>query len=978
MRSCSIFLRWVCILLLLINVVYGQEPVHRLLTNANGLPSNTVYNCLQDSKGFVWIGHDKGMSRYDGKQFVHYTANAKQGRSLSNIIELNGVIWCQDFSGNYYYVSADTLLSDATIVPPSFFSPAVGIGKSSLAVVDAACFRLFNTVTRKQTKLPLQKGFCSFGIAVEGASGYMYLNDALFKINESGYTKVQAVSNINKSFFHFKKFGNKLLLFTKDSYPYVYQINGNQIVPILNVLPKDIFIQDVSLVNNELWICTSSGAYCFDANLQPKYSGKVFFGRNSITHVMMDAEGTYWFCTINKGLLLVDNIYSIILPFGDEVFTTIANAKNQLILGTNTHKIVAFKNGAFKPLLQLPNNHEVVDVLVNDEQNLLVTSSSVVNVYKNGKQISSISLAGKKSVLLNPSTIVTAFSSGVQLIATNANQPVQCPPWLQNTPYAKYQNGNWYIVSDVRCRYLALREEDSTLFVATAKGLYFFSPRGYGKVQYNGKPIFASQVLTHKKNVYVGTYNDGLYMIKDTTVAAHYSFVNNQISNAIYKLKQNGDYLWMIGDEQLVKMHLGTKKITYVSSASGIPKAEIKDIAFQNNQLFVATSMGLVVLPEQDEQLNPVPPRIYINKAAANGVNIPWVNNATLPANVNSLQFAFSVVSFKGDEKQLVQYRINTSNWVTIEPGARTLDLPKLAPGAYNIELRAFNEAGVVSQENVCVQFTISAPFYQSIWFYVVVLLIITSLVYGYFKWQLRLVKASNKLLSEKISLENALHKSVLASIKSQMNPHFIFNALNTIQAYIYTSDKKNASTYLSKFSALTRMILDMSNKEVVSLSEEIKSLQLYLELEQLRFEDKLSYTVNIQESLSQESMYLPSMLIQPYVENAIKHGLLHSKNKWQLHIAFSSTPSGVLVCIDDNGIGRKKSMQLNKLRPDKHISFAAKANATRLELLNRGLKEAISLDIIDKYDDAGNAIGTKVLIHIPTTHKKNFTPDAS
>ena len=231
-------------------------------------------------------------------------------------------------------------------------------------------------------------------------------------------------------------------------------------------------------------------------------------------------------------------------------------------------------------------------------------------------------------------------------------------------------------------------------------------------------------------------------------------------------------------------------------------------------------------------------------------------------------------------------------------------------------------------------------------------------------------MQQKNELLSQKMKLEQELQQSMLASIKSQMNPHFLFNALNTIQSYIYTNDKENASQYLGKFSTLTRMILDMSNKDIVTIAEEIKALQLYLELEQLRFEDKLKYTFNVDNNISTETTFIPSMLIQPYVENAIKHGLLHKKNDWFLSLHFTKANEGITIIIDDNGIGRKRSEELNKHKAKHHQSFATNANRKRLEILNRGLMQHIALEVIDKKDSYGNSLGTSVKLFIPFLKK--------
>jgi len=204
------------------------------------------------------------------------------------------------------------------------------------------------------------------------------------------------------------------------------------------------------------------------------------------------------------------------------------------------------------------------------------------------------------------------------------------------------------------------------------------------------------------------------------------------------------------------------------------------------------------------------------------------------------------------------------------------------------------------------------------------------------------------------------------------MNPHFFFNALNTIQSYIYTNDKLQAANYLNQFSELTRMVLDMSNRDLITLSEELRALQLYLDLEALRFEDKLHYKLEVEPNLQTDVHWLPPMLIQPYVENAIKHGLLHSKNRWELLVKFSLGAEGLIIVIDDNGVGRKKSEQLNAHRYRQHESFAMSANAKRLEILNKGLTNVISIQIIDKYDALGMAAGTTVELHVPSPQRQN------
>jgi len=200
------------------------------------------------------------------------------------------------------------------------------------------------------------------------------------------------------------------------------------------------------------------------------------------------------------------------------------------------------------------------------------------------------------------------------------------------------------------------------------------------------------------------------------------------------------------------------------------------------------------------------------------------------------------------------------------------------------------------------------------------------------------------------------------------MNPHFIFNALNSIQELYTIGDKKMANEQMGNFAQLTRKILDVSGKQKIELAEEIEILTKYLELECMRFENDFSYKIHLSDNLDEDYTTLPPMLIQPYVENSIKHGLLHKKGSKQLDIYFElDEDANVLKCsVDDNGIGRQASASLHKNRSASHVSFSTSATEKRLRLLNQGKKEMIAVQFEDKEDESGNTSGTRVIIQIP------------
>lgn len=258
--------------------------------------------------------------------------------------------------------------------------------------------------------------------------------------------------------------------------------------------------------------------------------------------------------------------------------------------------------------------------------------------------------------------------------------------------------------------------------------------------------------------------------------------------------------------------------------------------------------------------------------------------------------------------------------------------------------------------------------------FFLMAFLIVYRYRIGQLQLESQLLKERNEYHLNEVKQRNSLSQATLTALISQMNPHFIFNALNTIQGYIYTNDKKSANHYLGKFSELTRKILDDSNKEMISLEEEIELFSLYIDLEKARFGDTLKINIQIDPNLDRENIFFPPMLVQPHVENAIKHGLLHTigEKKLDISIGYADNEANLKIVIDDNGIGRSMSMAINKQKSD-HQSFATTASQRRISLINNALGKKIDLNIIDKTDNENNPTGTMVIITIPIMHEQTY-----
>jgi LytS/YehU family sensor histidine kinase len=259
-----------------------------------------------------------------------------------------------------------------------------------------------------------------------------------------------------------------------------------------------------------------------------------------------------------------------------------------------------------------------------------------------------------------------------------------------------------------------------------------------------------------------------------------------------------------------------------------------------------------------------------------------------------------------------------------------------------------------------------------------VIVLRIFSLKRKQEKQQLQHALEVQRLESEKTraELQHQASELEMQALRAQMNPHFIFNCLNAINHFILNHEAETASDYLTKFSRLIRMVLSLSQKTEVSLQEELDCLSLYIQLEQLRFQQHFQYTILGADAIDTESIYIPTMLLQPFVENAIWHGLMHKQGAGELTIEVALHDSALCCTITDNGIGRSEAAALKSKSAAHKKSMGMQITANRLQLLNDVTDNNLALKVIDLKKANGDSAGTKVVITIPVNVFQNPIPD--
>jgi len=327
-----------------------------------------------------------------------------------------------------------------------------------------------------------------------------------------------------------------------------------------------------------------------------------------------------------------------------------------------------------------------------------------------------------------------------------------------------------------------------------------------------------------------------------------------------------------------------------------------------------------------------------------------------LPHYLNYLEIDYGWNAPFWQEKVNYRYRLigQTEQW-TEAGNLRKALMANLSPGSYRFEVQG-RYPWQEWQRTSSYSFVIATPFWRTWWFWSLLGLSLGTLLYMWLRDRWKRREARLLLEQELIDMERK-------ALRLQMNPHFIFNALDSISSFIFKNDQKQAVRYLNNFAKLMRYTLESSMEPVHPVENEVSILKNYLELEKLRFSGQFDYEIVVDEEISYD-VGLPPMLLQPHVENAVLHGLKPKQDKGFLKIVFSLEEE-VLVCeIDDNGIGRAAAKQMGGHKP--HRSMASRINEDRIELLRRSENAAFSLEIIDKTNEDGNALGTRVIIRLP------------
>jgi ligand-binding sensor domain-containing protein len=517
-------------------------------------------------------------------------------------------------------------------------------------------------------------------------------------------------------------------------------------------------------------------------------------------------------------------------------------------------------------------------------------------------------------------------------------------PALRGGPKTADANDNiWIVRQDTLIKYDATTQEFSfTVIMKDGK-----SVRSITSIASDGGDLLYMSVAGAFGIYSISSHNIDLFT-KQTGIIS--TAINDIVSD-------NNGNAWMATEGGLIFYNKQKKKFSSFTMADGLPDDNITGINFSDAEkkiLFLGFAKTYCLVKPQYFFTSKTVPKNIITRVEVDGSPLSLAEKQTLSYTQNSISFTYTGINYNQGQQNNYACMLEGFDQDWKYPGIeRKVNYINLPPGDYTFKVKSANHQGEWNEQPAIFLFEIRPPFWQRWWFRILIACLIISAIY-YF------IKRREAALQKENTIKLQMSELRMQALRSQMNPHFIFNSLNSIQSYILSNNTLDAAGYLSKFAKLMRRILDQSKHNFLPLGEVLETLKLYVEIEAFRFNNEFSYTFSLEENDELMETKIPPMLLQPFVENAILHGLMPKKGDKKLLINCSIRNNTCEIIIDDNGIGRTQHQPKAG-----HTSQGEKLTMGMLESFQQLQHTKASLEIIDKKENDIPA-GTRVILLLP------------
>ncbi len=934
----------------------------RHYTTSDGLPSTQVQGLMEDSRGYIWTITDRGAAVFNGYDFKMYTM--KDGMPTNSVLLINedqkGRIWFMCNNGAYCFLDGDSirpyggnerisaLLKDK-LAGPFFFDDADTMWVTTFTGIQLfKCYgdsvSEFLPAVQNESMAPtyylrrVGEKLVTLQIGDVTAENKLVTTDKIsYLLSVAGDCKLACSVQVEE---------NKWAVAGPGGYV-VFNDEGD-VQAHFNASPYIFSSLDHDRSGN-LWLANSNGAYRLHDYSKDPNEADVFFEGHFITAIIQDRSGNYWFGDRDNGVYFVPSIDMQLYRASDEgkqnKIVSIKKCGNGIYYSDAAGGVFNLGEDVAQSVMHISAPAAVSLDFVQTKSGDFVVGSNpfLYSVKDNEGKLLNAECVVRRSLSLRNGNCVYALSDGLGF-SNEKNVWSRIPK----------------SVFKERCNALA-EEVNGVLWVGTNNGLFQFKDSISTPVDVvNSLKARVVDIDFWNGYIVLATRNVGLIFYKGGKII-QFKEVDGLLSDITDCVVVTGDNELWIGQagglQRINILDIEQRKVSFfkVSDEKGLPSNEINDLFFDNGKLYAATNNGLIAFRPDAKSLNASVSLISITGLHAGNEHIEISASIHLQHNQNNIQFEFLALNFRTGDKTVYRFRLLGlhEEWqTTTNPG---VDYWSLKPANYTFEVCSRNEDSEWS-DPASVSFTVHPHFTQTIWFKV--LAIVFTLAVIVFSFAIFYRNKKRKFENEAKMLE--LRQQAL---NANMNPHFIFNALNSIQHFINTNRSLEANEYLADFSKLIRMNLETNRHSMVSLEDELERLELYLKLEKLRFGDRMTHHIDIGENTSIFNLEIPPMLIQPYVENALLHGILPSNESGVIIIRVRKNVHSYNVEIEDNGIGIDKSLS-GKI--SRHESLALRMNEERLKILRQQHRGDFSVKITDRSNMQSNLHGTLVYIELP------------
>ena len=963
-------------------------------TTKDGLTNNTVYCIKKDSRGFLWIGTKEGLNRYDGLEFKKYFTEKDITHSLSsnNIFDIveyrygqlligtsNGISVLNTITGEFENekIKFPPLRYGSNVIINSFFKDKKGQiwvnEDGELDILDSNLHYIERFTDLPWTKV-LKGIFLRFETWRMDSAGRIWLPGNQLYIIDFAAKQVWNYNNNphNLPYFRYKSF--RSIWLDEDNKTVWYAPWGLGLFkydPTTNKSQQQLFnireagearsINDIFKNNSGKLICVSGlGLYEVDP-VSMKYSliNETSLG---ITLYHDRNNNMYWMGTFS-GLFQYTELPSVkeieISNDGkhpSNCYDIINTLNNNLYAVFNNNLVEMQKNRVDYKLYNLPVAKRIFTFsMCEDKKGViwLATSDGVIQFNTIAKTFSRPAILPESSKHAHFNNVFCDSEGTVWMTTISAINNVyiykfnqlHCEFEIINDSIIQLNNVNTGVTNSI-----------SSITEDYKHNIWMTTSRGNGLLRFNRQlnvwDVFPKEHSINKlvlRRPYVSIiamnrylwltdfYGNGLVRYDpEKDEVKQFTRNNGLLSDFISNVNaDNKENLWILSEKGITKFNTNT----YKTKSNNLSNIEIS--AYETN-VSVYDSVSTSIVYGYKNSLAFIQINKILNTPA---LPIPIINSVTiydqqqvidpsrkfiLKHNENNISIDFTAVQFEDADKIRFAYQLSDidKDWQYANI-RRTVQYSNLATGDYIFKIKTGNENDKWSTAYSLLIFTIKPPFWVTWWFVLLVIGTITATIF----W---LVRKRIQNIRNKAELKQKIAETEMMALRAQMNPHFIFNCLSAIDNMIQTNQKEKATTYLNQFAKLIRLILESSAKNLVPFYKDFESLKLYIQLEQFRSNNKFAFELQADPELLNSGIMVPPLLVQPFVENAIHHGLLNKSDSDKLlNINISLEKDYIKYTVMDNGVGRQKAMELNAINKSGHISYGIEIAQKRISMHN-------------------------------------------